>query len=658
MTVVVGTAGHIDHGKTTLLRALTGIDADRLPEERARGMTIDVGYAHLQLEDGAELDFVDVPGHDRLVGNMLVGAGEIDAVMLIVAADDGPRAQTREHLDLLDGLAIRDGLAIVTKVDGVSRERAAEVVAEVAALLARTTLAGSPILTVSSLTGAGIDELKLALANLRDRVEARAGSDAADRDLGSRLAIDRVFVVRGRGTVVTGTLRGTAVEAGMRLRVEPGGGSVRIREVQVHGRAVARAAAGRVALNVAAGDATPLLVRGAVLTSDAGIVATDRLLVALQPAGRLSPGARTGGPAHLLPADRARVSVHLGTARSPAVIGRSGRETVDLDGDGSAAILRLDRPIAAAPGDRFVLRRESPPGTLAGGRVLDPDPPRGLARRRATTGRIEALASAAPRSKDWHRARLDLHGAVTGPPATLAEDVATALDERLITEATARPSLQLAELVRHGTAMLRRSGILGGSGPGAKPSRPGAERGPAAQMVAARIEALVDTHRLARSGDRVQVPGARIDEVSAELVATMDRLVRLLDRPDPPSLARAAQDSGCPAVGIRRLEQANRILRVEDDLAWATTAWEHLARRAVQMATSGPVTPAALRDATGTSRKYVMALLEDLDRRAILRRTDAGHVPGPRVGQFGEAGGTQTSPIGEPSRDHPRGVAP
>ena len=170
MTVVIGTAGHIDHGKTTLLRALTGIDADRLPEEQRRGMTIDVGYAHLMLPDGTELDFVDVPGHDRLVGNMLVGAGEIDAAMLVVAADDGPRAQTMEHLALLDALGISHGVAVVTKADVAGPTRTAEAVAEVERMLSGTTLAGSPVLAVSSIDGDGIEALRAALVDLRDRV--------------------------------------------------------------------------------------------------------------------------------------------------------------------------------------------------------------------------------------------------------------------------------------------------------------------------------------------------------------------------------------------------------------------------------------------------------------------------------------------------------
>ena len=176
-TIVLGTAGHIDHGKTALLRALTGIDADRLPEERARGMTIDVGYAHLAFDDGVELDFVDVPGHDRLIGNMLVGAGEIDGALLVVAADDGPRPQTLEHLQLLDALRIRDGLAVVTKADLVDAGRVAEVSAEVTALLAETSLAGTPLLAASSTTGEGIDGLRLALRTVSDAIGRNGGGN-------------------------------------------------------------------------------------------------------------------------------------------------------------------------------------------------------------------------------------------------------------------------------------------------------------------------------------------------------------------------------------------------------------------------------------------------------------------------------------------------
>ena len=275
MSVVVGTAGHIDHGKTTLLRALTGIDADRLPEERRRGMTIDVGYANMTLPDGSVLDFVDVPGHDRLVGNMLVGAGEIDAALVVVAADDGPNAQTLEHLELLDALGIADGVIAVTKTDMVTAERAADVAAEVDALVARTSLAGATVVVVSGVSGDGVEALRDELARLRDRVVVRAsGSDA-----GPRLAIDRVFAVKGRGTVVTGSLRGGRVTAGDVLRLMPEGVEVRVREVQVRGATAQVAEGGRTALLVGGVEAEALR-RGQVLTTDPSVVATSRVLVA------------------------------------------------------------------------------------------------------------------------------------------------------------------------------------------------------------------------------------------------------------------------------------------------------------------------------------------------------------------------------------------
>ena len=607
MTIVVGTAGHIDHGKTTLLRALTGIDADRLPEERARGMTIDVGYAHLTFDDGKELDFVDVPGHDRLVGNMLVGAGEIDAAMIVVAADDGPRAQTIEHLELLDALRMSDGVVVITKTDAVSRERVAEVGAAVGRLIASTSLAGVPIIAVSAVAaaGAGLDELRRELADLSRRLDVTEHASGVR----SRLAIDRVFSVRGRGTVVTGTLRGRVIEHGANLRVVGASNerTVRVREVQVHGHAVDAGGPGRVALNVA-GDGVAMLERGVVLTDDPAVVATDRVLAALH------PPAGAG-----LPRDRARVTVHLGTAHGGATVGRAGRESIDLGDDRVTALLRFDRPIAVAPGDRLVLRRASPAATLAGGVVLDPAPARGIARRRATPERLVALAAAPPGAAAWDVARLELHGIASGTTPDVAADVARALDAALTAEVGKRPAMPGAELIRTGIAELRR--------------RVGPPSGAASfdRIVSGRVAARVDEGRLARDGDRVGLPGRRADAPSPDLLAAMDRLEEALRTPSPPSVVTAARDAGCPNEGIRRLERSGRIVRIDDDIAWAAEIYGALVGQALDLARRGPLTPAALRDATGTSRKYVLALLEDLDRRAILRRTPDGHLPGPRA---------------------------
>ena len=609
MTVVIGTAGHIDHGKTTLLRALTGIDADRLPEEQQRGMTIDVGYAHLALDDGTELDFVDVPGHDRLIGNMLVGAGEIDAAMLVVAADDGPRAQTIEHLGLLDALGIADGLAVVTKADAVAEERTAEVVGAVRALLDRSSLRDAPVLVASAATGAGLDDVRRTLVAVRDRVAAQP---ARATDRGARLAVDRVFAVRGRGTVVTGSLRGGPIAPDARLRLVPGGSVARVRGLQVHGRDVADAVGGRTAMNLAGVEASQV-GRGAVLTTDPAVVATDRLLVALRPASALTPAAGPG----IVPKDGARVLVHAGTARVEATVGRSGRDAADLPHGESVAILRLAEPIAAAPGDAFVVRRPSPGATLAGGRVLDAEPPRGVSRRRSTAPRLGALASAKPGTEAWVSARLELHGSATGP-SRLAPDVHAWLDDRVVEAVESAPEpVSRAALRSEASRDLRRRVTL--------------EVGAAANFASGAIERLVADGRLVGDGDRLRDPRRAATGLDPALGAAMDRLERALETPAPLPLSEAAARAGCPPAGIRDLEAAGRIVVLDDDLAYAASVYRELRRRALDLAGARPLTPAALRDATGTSRKYVMAILEDLGRRGVLTRTPDGHVPGPRA---------------------------
>ncbi len=616
MSIVVGTAGHIDHGKTTLLRALTGIDADRLPEERRRGMTIDVGYAHLALPSGAIVDFVDVPGHDRLVGNMLVGAGEIDAVMLVVAADDGPSAQTLEHLELLDAIGIRDGIVAITKADVVPAERAAAVADDARGLVARTTLAGSPVVVVSGVTRAGLPELVGALEVLAGRVSARSGETGTG---GARLAVDRAFTVKGRGTVVTGSLRGGPVRAGASLRLVPGGAAVRVREVQARGSRVDAVDAGRAALLLAGTDGLP--ARGSVLTADARVVSTSRLLVALRAPAGLGSAARRG-----IPVDRARLRLHAGTARAGGFVVRGPRESIDLPGGAALAILRLDAEIAAAIGDPFALRDPSPAATAAGGVVLDPWPPRGVSRRRLTPERAIALADAvaAGDAAAADAARLDLHGAVLhGPRWRLADDVAAALRGVAIGLVTdhheadaASAGLPMADARAELALAARRRVTLG--------------REAADHVARDIIAALVDGGALARDGDRLRNP-ARRPGLPPETVAAMDRLEAALSVAAPPPLAAAAQAAGCGVDGVRALETTGRIVRLEDDLAWSASTYRELVKRALAMAAVGPLTPAAFRDATGSSRRYVMVVLEDLDRRGLLRRTDAGHVLGPRA---------------------------
>jgi selenocysteine-specific elongation factor len=623
MTIVVGTAGHIDHGKTALLRALTGIDADRLPEERRRGMTIDVGYAHFALPDGSELDFVDVPGHDRLVGNMLVGSGEIDAVMLVVAADDGPRAQTMEHVELLDAMGVSHGIAVISKLDVVPSTRITEVRAAVERLLAGTTLAGSPVLAASSVSGQGIEEVRLALAALRDRATADAiGATTPVGSARSRLAIDRVFSVKGRGIVVTGTLRGGPLVRGATLRLFPGDAVARARELQVHGRAVDSAGPGRTAINLAGVEPTDVH-RGAVLTDDPAIAATDRMLVGLRRA---------------LP-DRTRVRLHLGTVAVDGTIGRSGRDAIDL-GDGSvAAILRLPARIAARPGDRFVLRRATGRDRAVGGAVLDVAPPRGISRRRQTPARVSRLAEAimARDVAAAELARLDLHGALAATASiALADDVTEAATADVV-EALDNQTLapddrsRLAEVRGRGARTIRRLATL--------------RRDEAAAAAEALVDRLVERGRLVQDGEYVRLPGAerrRPVETDPALVISMDRVERALAVASPPPLREAARAAACPDAGIRELVRTGRIVVLEPDLAYETATYRAIEALALDLARRAPLTPAALRDATATSRKYVMAILADLDRREILRRTAPGHVPGPRAESVGTAPGATT----------------
>ena len=654
MTIVVGTAGHIDHDKTTLLRALTGIDADRLPEERRRGMTIEVGYAHLVLPGGMPLDFVDVPGHDALVGNMLVGAGEIDAALLVVAADDGPRAQTLEHLELLDALGIHAGLAVVTKADLVDEARLSAVCAAVGTLLGGTLLAGVPVLAVSAEAGTGLAALRDELAALAARLAAappRAGGP-------TRLAIDRVFSIRGRGTIATGSLRGDGVAAGDELRLEPGGRTLRVREVQVHGAAIdGSAGPGRTGLNLAAVEAGAL-ARGQVLTAGPGVEVSDRLLVSLRRPTTLggthaSGGSHASAEAHASggaaskrvwpPADGTPGRLHLGTAQVGVRIGRSGREAADL-GDGRVtALLRLDAPVAVIVGDPFVLRRPSPGLVLAGGLVLDAIPPRGPARRRVTAERLADLDAAVAARDPEHAlaALVDLHGVLPrervealaailpgaaarrGATAHVAPDVTIGLDAMALAAVAAHHAavplsvgLADAELRRALATEVRR--------------RSDAEARVTAAVAGDVLDRLAAGVRLVREGDRWHDPD-RAAGLPPDLLAAMDRLEAALSVPAPPALAAVALAVGCPPDGLRALEAAGRIVRIEADLAWAAPAYQRLAALALSMARQGRLSPAAFRDATGTSRRFVLAILEDLDRRGILQRTPDGHVPGPRA---------------------------
>jgi selenocysteine-specific elongation factor len=337
--LTVGTAGHIDHGKTWLVRALTGKDTDRLPEEQQRGISIDLGYAPLELPDGRRLSLVDVPGHERFVRNMVAGATGIDLFLLVIDAAEGARPQTHEHLAILRLLGIEQGVVAVTKADTVDEETLELVLAE-----AHELVPEAEAVAVSAKTGDGVDELKAALARAAD-----AAAEVARPEGPARLYVDRVFTLRGIGTVVTGTLWSGTIGEGDVLHVEPRGYEARVRSVQVHDRPIDRAEAGQRVAVALPGVERDRIARGDALVAPRGFPVTYRLDVTLEELADVP----------------AAVTVHLGTADVPARLVRRGRH----------AQLRLERPLVAARGDRVVLRTRS---TVGGGIVLDPLPPRRL----------------------------------------------------------------------------------------------------------------------------------------------------------------------------------------------------------------------------------------------------------------------------------------
>jgi selenocysteine-specific elongation factor len=395
--IIVGTAGHIDHGKTALVKALTGIDADRLKEEKQRGITIDIGFADLVIGD-SQFGFVDVPGHERFVKNMLAGAHGLDLVMLVVAADESVMPQTREHFDICRLLHVKSGLIALTKSDLVDEELLELARAEVEDFVGGSFLEGAPIISVSSRTGAGIDQLKETLTGLAAAVEPKTTAAVP------RLPIDRAFSIKGFGTVVTGTLIAGELSVGDEVEVLPAGVRTRIRNVQVHGHDTKVALAGqRTAINLQ-GVNVEKVERGSLLA----------------PAGRLRPSSMLDARLELLPSasrplkQRARVRLHHGTAevmarvvilkssefRAPSSESDSEPGTLNPErgaitpGESEIVQLRLEEPITALPGDRFIVRSYSPQVTIGGGLVIDPLPQKHRIRDKAARAQLERLESA------------------------------------------------------------------------------------------------------------------------------------------------------------------------------------------------------------------------------------------------------------------------
>jgi selenocysteine-specific elongation factor len=624
MPVIIGTAGHIDHGKTSLVRALTGQDTDRLKEEKERGISIDLGFAHLDAPDGERAGIVDVPGHERFIRNMLAGAHGMDVVLFTVAADDGVMPQTEEHLDILHLLGVRRGIFVITKTDLVDAARVAAVREEVEILALDTTLEGAPIVPVSTVTGDGLEALRGEIGAL---LAAPADAPAAGY---FRLPVDRAFVVHGHGVVVTGTAVAGTVREGETVRIMPGGETARVRGIEVHGVAVRRAEHGqRVAVNLAGIERTEL-ARGHVVCDQRLARTTQRFDARVE----IRPAAKRPFASH------GRIRVHIGTAETLGKLVVLGGDAIAPRESGWAQIV-VAEPVLAMRGDRFIVRDETARRTLGGGEVVNPFADRHRRGEPDVASRLERL-----RGDDRGaaaRAFLDLSPDFACPLATVAQalnlrteeaaaalarvDGAVPVPDARSPEAwtTAAKWNRLESLACEAVATEHR----------ARPLAPGLEmerlRTELPWDISPKdfrwcVDRLVAAKRLVREDSVVRAPDHRV-ALGTEARALGDRVERFLvdGRFAPPDLRQLEEATGVArprlveVLGV--LETEGRVARIAPDLYYARTAVDEAkAIVASHCAAHGEITAAAFRDLIDASRKFAIAFLDWCDRTGITVR--------------------------------------
>ncbi|MCC7497651.1 MAG: selenocysteine-specific translation elongation factor [Bryobacterales bacterium] len=606
-SMIAGTAGHVDHGKTALIRALTGIDTDRLEEEKRRGISIDIGFAHLDLGP-VRVAFVDVPGHERFVKNMLAGVGGIDAVLLVVAANESVRPQTREHFDICRLLGVRRGIVALTKSDLVESGHLELVRMEVEQLVAGSFLEGAPVVAVSSVTGSGLEELKQALRDLCSELPGR------DTTGSFRLPVDRSFSLRGFGTVVTGTLIEGAISTGAEIEAQPGGRRLRVRGIETHGRAVGQAGAGeRVALNVTGAEAA-LLRRGQVLLEPDRFETTREIACELH----LLASARElkqGAPVHF----------HAGTAQTEARVRLVAPPEAVPPGAAASVRMRLASPLLVLPGDRFIIRQFSPVVTIGGGMVLDTAPPRlgrvAMAKRldalRAADpiGRASIFLAAAPYGMSLRqlaaRSGLPLaQAAHAGELFSISEPWLIGRDRlRALLEA-----LETAVAAFHETLPLS-------PGMGVEPLRiqlaPKAPRGLLRALVERTETLQIEQEFVRQTGHRMT-----LSRDQAQAVERMEAAAENAGLQALPFEALAAASGLAPAPARQLIEMAlrdGRLVRIAPELILGRMTLARL-EKLVQSHAGENFSIAKFKTWTGVSRKYAVPLLEYLDRRKLTRR--------------------------------------
>ncbi len=620
-SVVVGTAGHIDHGKTALVKALTGIDADRLEEEKRRGITIDIGFAHCELpapDSGRiRVGFVDVPGHERFVRNMLAGIGGIDLVLLVVAADEGIKPQTREHFDICRLLAIRRGITVLTKSDAVDAETLQVVRLEVEDFVRGSFLDAkqSPIVAASSLTRAGLDELKSELARVASEVVARNSAALA------RLPIDRVFTMKGFGTVVTGTLVAGTVRREAELELFPSGQRVRVRGAQVHSSPAEAATAGqRTALNLA-GISTEVLARGMTLATADAFHSTSRVDALLS----LLPSAK---PLK----DGARVHFHAYTSETIAEARLYGTKQLK-PGDEAYAQLRLVEPMLLLPGDRFIVRQFSPVVTIGGGVVLDASPVTRKLRAQDATEFLSIMRTGSPAQTLAARvARRGTMGLLLDEipgEMNIRKEEATKLaaaaglvwcDQVLVAgPAYAKANADVLQIVHrfHDANPLV-------AGMSQEELRDRVELGP--EVFHSVLGKLVAEKKLEVSGEIVHLPGRGVamkdEEAESKQIIEHAFASAGLKVPSLKEVLAGLRVDRIRAQKIVTLLLRDKVLiKISEELVFHHSALMELRARIAALKTSAPkIDVARFKDMTGVSRKYAIPLLEYLDRERVTRR--------------------------------------
>ncbi len=631
-SIIVGTAGHIDHGKTALVKALTGIDADRLAEEKRRGITIDLGFAHMTLPapNGSvvQIGFVDVPGHERFVRNMLAGVGGIDLVLLVVAADESIKPQTREHFDILQLLGVKRGITVLTKSDAVDTETLDVVRLEVEEFLRGTFLESpnAPVIAVSSLTRAGLEDLKSAIINA-----AGAGEPRDSRAL-ARLPIDRVFTMKGFGTVVTGTLISGTIQREDELELFPVGRTVRVRGIQVHGAVAERAVAGqRTALNLA-GAATEELSRGMMLAPAATFKATRMIDVHL----------RLLASAPRVLKDRARVHFHAYSMEAVGEVVFQRSQHLNPQGfkvapAGEAfARIRLPEPVLLLPGDRFILRQFSPVVTIGGGVVLDAAPIPGF-KQVAVDGMLQhALAGRTAEMLSTRVARRWYRG------LTMAQAVAEtglrpeAIRRHLAEQLSNGKVLNFGELFFHSEAMSALTMLIPRTladfhkknplvaGMGKETLREEHTLSP--EVFAVVLERLVREKKIEVAGELVRLPGRGVvmKDEEAESKKTIEEVFSTAGLRVPALhevLAGLKIDKARAQKIVTLLLRERVLVKISDELVFHRSALEHLRGQiAARKAKSAVIDVAGFKEMTGVTRKYAIPLLEYLDRERVTKR--------------------------------------